>query len=128
MAYSYDSEALSTPLNHLRFLIQDTTDAGHFFEDAEIEFAIEQETNVYRVAAGLCRAIAAKLSKTPSQEDATIKFEADKRAANYLKLAETYDAKADDADSSINTGESVGLNLPTLSDRDPAFTRSLDFT
>lgn len=127
MSFSYDAEALSEPLNHLRFLVQDTTDGGHFFEDAEITFAAEQESNIYRAAAGLCRAIAAKLSKTPSQDDATIKFEAEKQAKNFMTMAEKYDAKADEADTSIAAGESTGLNLPSLSTAEPAFTRGMGF-
>ena len=127
MAFTYDASDLATPLNRLRFLVQDTVDTGHFFEDEEIEFAAEQESNIYRVAADLCRTIAAKLSKTPSQDDATIKFEAEKQAQNFLKIAEKYDAKADETDTSLNAGESTGLSLPTVSSADPAFTRSLGF-
>ncbi len=128
MAFSYNSSQLSEPLNRLRFLVQDTGDAGHFLEDEEITYSAEQEPNLYRVAAGLCRAIAAKLSKTPNLDDVTIKFDADKRASTYIKLAETYDQKADELDDSMQSPTSSGLNLPTFSDREPAFTRGLHFT
>jgi len=130
MAFSYDPSDLSTPLNRLRFLVQDTAEAGRFFEDDEITFAASKDTNIYRAAAGLCRAIAAKLSKTPSLDhgESKLKFDADKRAANYLKLAETYDEKADAEDASFDNETGGALNLPKFSDRDPAFTRGLHFT
>lgn len=130
MAFSYNSAALATALNHVRFLIQDTTDSGHFFEDTEITFAIAQEANVYRVAADLCRQIAAKLAKTPSLEESTVQFDAEKSAATYLKLAEKYETKADEADASLTAGTSSGMSFPTMSveDKDPAFTRDLHYS
>lgn len=130
MAFTYDPDDLAAELNHLRFLVQDTVDEGHFFEDAEITFASEQETNIYRAAANLCRAAAVKLSKTPSLDDVTVKFEADKRASAYMALAKTYDKKADDADASMTNGDGGGMSFPTLSvdDTDPSFTRDLHFS
>src|SRR4051794_14655531 len=117
MSFSYDATDLSAQLNHLRFLVQDTTDRGHFFEDAEITFAAAQETNIYRAAANLCRSIAARLSKTPSLDDSTLKFEADKRAAIYLKLVEKYDKKADELDESTLNAGSMSLVFPSASSR-----------
>ncbi len=130
MAFTYDPDDLAAELNHLRFLVQDTTDEGHFFEDAEVTFASSQETNIYRAAANLCRAAAVKLSKTPSQDDATIKFEADKRAANYMALAKNYDKKANETDASMTNGDGGSMSFPTLSveDKDPSFTRDLHFS
>lgn len=125
MSFTYNSAALSTTLNRLRFLIQDTTDDGHFFEDAELTFAAEQEANIYRVAADLCRTIAAKLAKTPTLEESTIQFDANKSANVYLELAEKYDTKADEADASLSSGTSSGMNFPSVSSADPAFTRDL---
>ncbi len=129
MAFSYDPDELSTEPNHIRFLIQDTVDTGHFFEDAELIFALSQDTNVYRVAAGLCRAAATKLAKTPSLDDATVKFEADKRAETYLKLATAYDKKAEEFEDSLDSGTgNSGMSFPSLPDRDPSFTRDLHFS
>lgn len=128
MAYTYDATDLATPLNHLRFLVQDTLDEGHFLEDEEIVFANDQEKNVYRTAAGLCRAIAAKLSKTPDLDNVTVKFDAGDRAATYLKLAATYEAKAAEYEDALNVGGSGTLNLPTFSDDSRAFTRDMNFS
>ena len=111
--------------------MQDTVDKGHFFEDGEIEFAITQESNLYRVAANLCRAAAAQLAKTASVEDATITFDSKKAADHYLSLAKTYDAKANAEEASMTDPESTGLSLPSIgngSDSLPAFTRGLHFS
>lgn len=129
--FTYNREELSNDLFHLRFLIQDTEEAGHFFEDEELTFALEQEVNIYRTAANLCRMIAAKLAKTPSLDDATVKFDTEKAATHYMKLAQSYEAKADDADGSLTNGESGGMAFPTIGNgcEDlPAFTRGLHFT
>jgi len=125
MAFTYDASDLATPLNRLRFLVQDTVDTGHFFEDEEIEFAAEQESNIYRVAADLCRTIAAQLAKQAGYNNDRVDFDPEKQAQAFLKIAEKYEAKADEADASLNAGESTGLSLPTVSSADPAFTRSL---
>ena len=127
MAFTYDADDLATSLNRLRFLIQDTVDTGHFFEDAEIEFAAEQESNIYRVAADLCRAIAAQIAKQAGYDNDRVDFNPEDKAKTYLSLAKSYDVKADEVDASLNTGESSGLSLPTVSSADPAFTRSLGF-
>lgn len=128
MGFSYSAAELTTPLNHLRFLVQDTTDAGHILDDAELTFALDQETNIYRAAAGLCRAIAARFARMPSQEDGTVTFDSRKAAEHYMALAKTYDAKADAADSSLTNPENQGMSFPTIGNGNenlPAFTRSL---
>lgn len=127
MSFSYDPDQLSEPLNHLRFLVQDTTDAGHFFEDSEITFAATQETNIYRAAASLCRSIATQILKDAGFDNDQIDYDPEAKAKMYRELAADYSEKADRTDSSMNTGAGAsGLNLPTLSTADPAFTRSLD--
>lgn len=125
MAFSYNSTALAEPVNHLRFLVQDTTAAGAFFQDEEISFVAGAETNIYRAAARLCRTIAARLAKTPNQENTTVTFEAQARAREYRLLADDYDNKAGRLDQSLNTPAGVGIRLPKFSDKDPAFTRDL---
>ncbi len=127
MAFTYDSNALAAVLNHLRFLVQDTIDEGHLFEDAEISFAAAQETNIYRAAAGLCRVAATKVLQDPGI-DQEVKYDPDEKAKTYLKLAESYDKKADEADESLSTPGDAGLNLPSLPNTPAAFTRDLHFS
>lgn len=127
MAFTYSASELSTPLNHLRFLVQDTIDDGHFFENEEIVFAAAQETNIYRVAAGLCRVAAAKFAQMPGHE-AEIILKSEEKAKTYLTLAKNYDEKAVAFDDSLSSGDQGGMNFPMLSDQAPAFTRDLHFS
>lgn len=127
MAYTYDATDLATPLNHLRFLVQDTLDEGHFLEDEEIVFAISQETNHYRTAAGLCRVAAARFVQMPGHEGEMV-LNAEEKAKTYLSMAKAYDEKADAYDISLTSGGSGNLNLPTFSDDSRAFTRDMNFS
>lgn len=128
MAFTYDIDSLSQPVNHLRFLVQDTTTPGHFLEDEEITFAAAQETNIYRVAAGLCRAIAAKVLRDVGFDDEQIDYDPETKSKTYLELAKAYDVKADEFDGSLESGTDAALNLPAISDKPPAFTRDLHFS
>lgn len=128
MAFSYDSDDLATPLNRLRFLVQDTSDEGRFFEDAEIEYAAEQETNLYRAAAELCRVAATKVLKDPGFNDEIVDYDPEEKSKTYMKLADSYDKKANEAEASMSSPGTGTLNLPTISTADPAFTRDLHFS
>ncbi len=127
MSFTYDPENLEEPLNHLRFLVQDTEEKGHFLEDSEITHANSLESNIYRTAAGLCRVLAAKFAQMPGQEDGLILKSEDKAKA-YLAMARNYDEKADQIEQAFESGSSEGLNLPTVNSSGPAFTRDLHFS
>lgn len=130
--FTYNANELSTSsLFHVRLLISDNVDAGHFFEDEEIEFAISQETNLYRAAANLCRTVAARLARDVSLDDAVVKFDSRKAADHYLTLAKTYDAKADADEASLTGPADGGLSMPTIGNGSsslPAFVRELHFS
>lgn len=119
---------MSEPVNRLRFLVQDTADAGHFLEDSEIEFVVGEEPNIYRAAATLCRTIAAKIAKDVGFDDDQIDYDPDAKSKTYIELAKSYDKKADRADGSLDTGSGDGLSLPSVSSAGPAFTRDLHFS
>lgn len=137
MAFTYDSDALDVPLNHLRLLTQDTQDAGHFFEDAEIIFVASSHLNAYRAAAHLCRVVAARLAKTPSQKDSTITFDAEARVREMRLLAEEYEKEAVRGEMVIKAAQELellnGSVIQTISltpdnPRPPAFTRGLHYS
>lgn len=134
MAFSYQSENLSEPQNKLRFLVQDTTDAGHFFDDAEIAFALEEDKNIYRAAASLCRSAALKvLQRAGLEEKEGIKYDPEAKSKEYRELAKTFDKKADEKDASLEgggSGESTGggIRLPKIGCSKPTFTRAMHLT
>lgn len=122
MSFTYDSDDLADPMNRLRFMIQDTVDAGHLFEDAEVKFASEQSTNIYRVAADLCRAAAAKFAAMPGHEGEIVLATEDKSRV-YMALAAKYDEKASEQDGSLTNTGSAGISMPTISSCGPSFKR-----
>jgi hypothetical protein len=125
MGFSYDSN-LETTKDRLRFLVQDTTDAGHFLEDEEIGFIAGEETNLYRAAAVLCRTIAAKINKLPGFKDRQ-QFDPEEKAKNYLKLAENFDKKAEQSIGTNLSANALAGNLTGTSGKGscPAFKRGL---
>ena len=132
MAFTYNAAELSAPVNHLRFLTQDTTETSHFFEDEEIAFIYSKQPNVYRAAAGLCRAIAAKLAQTPSLKDTNYTFDSESRIREMRFLADQYEAEAVRAEKSLEqpaTEESSGFSLTSPCAVTPTvFTSDLHFT
>lgn len=114
------------PLNHLRFLVQDTEESSHFFEDEEILFISGEEANIYRAAERLCYTAAAKLAKTPSFDNEAVKYEADQKSKTFINLAKMMAEKAEKIDESLNTGSNnsnSGLNLPPRPSCKGVFTR-----
>lgn len=134
MAFTYNAAELSEPLNQLRFLVQDTVDAGHFFEDEEITYTLSQKDNIHRAAAVLCRAMAAKLVRTPSQKDTTITFDSEARIRELRLLADNYDKEADRAEKALeqDAGGSIGGTISLTANggcgNESAFTRDLHFS
>lgn len=127
MAFSYASTNLADTKNRLRFLVQDTTDAGHFLEDEEIVFVAGEEPNLYTAAAVLCRVIIAKILKRASlkQKETGITYDAEKKAAEYLRLAESFSAIAEKNAGTNISSASIAANISPELTCQPAFTRSL---
>lgn len=134
MAFSYDSAQLDEPKNKLRFLVQDTVDAGHFFDDAEIVFALAEETNIYRAAASLCRSAALKvLQRAGLDEKEGIKYDPEAKSKEYRELARMLDKKADEKDASLDGGGQSGepgggIRLPKINCAKLTFTRDMHLT
>jgi hypothetical protein len=127
MSFSYANE-LSEVKDQLRFLVQDTVDEGHFFEDEEITFVAGQEPNLYRAAACLCRTAANKILKDVGYDNKRVEYDPEAKAAAYRELAESYDDRA-----SSSAGLSMGADailgnirpLDSYEGREPTFTRDL---
>lgn len=86
MTFSYNN-ALTDDLDRVRFLLADTVDAGHVFEDEEIEALLATAADPVAVAITCCYARAARLS---TQVDVTIGRTSEKGsqlATAWLNLA-----------------------------------------
>ena len=92
--FSYNDSDLSTELNQVRLLIEDTNSTSVLFSDEEIEFFISQEANIYGAAAVACESLQAKFAGGVSKTVGKLSIELQQRVAHYKDLAETYKAKS----------------------------------
>ncbi|MDD5034127.1 MAG: hypothetical protein PHE55_05160 [Methylococcaceae bacterium] len=67
MAWSYSEDPTSSNLDAVRFLVQDTDSTRPLFQDAELNFLIGSEHNVYMAAAAACDIQAARQSSVKSK-------------------------------------------------------------
>lgn len=126
MAFTYDPDNLDVPLNKLRFLIQDTDSTNVLLQNSEILDAAEEEKNVYRAAANLCRVLAAKFAQQPNIGDKDIQIKNDSTGKEYRLLANDLDIRADKYEDSLtNTTAGNGLNLPKYCTGTSVFKRNL---
>lgn len=93
MAWTYD---ITTDRGKVRFLIQDTNTNIQLLTDAEVDFALSQNPNIYRAAAIAARAIALKFTRLPTLDPAPggTSLDPQEQAKRYLDLAENLDDQA----------------------------------
>jgi len=116
MAWSYDegnlniSDALGR-LNSTRLLIGDTDLNDKQVQDEEVSFALAQaNNNVYKAGGWLCRAIAAKYSRSVDLEiSGALKEASSQLQAHYTKLADTLEYQG------TKLGGSLGISAGGIS-------------
>lgn len=95
MAFTHDA---STSEGLVRTLIDDTNSTDYEFEDAEITATLDvNEDDVWRAAADLCRALAAKYAKGVqklSLGKGDISIDNSKKAAHFSSMADRYEARS----------------------------------
>ena len=103
MAWSYDSSQFlsTTPgiyppatlgtRNQVRFWIQDTQSARPLLQDAEVDWAITQEANVYMAAAACCDLLVAKAGNVKMRKVGDLELTYDPQF--YRALADTLRAR-----------------------------------
>jgi len=93
--WTYDPSQLATSKRYqVRLLVGDIKNADQQFQDAEIDWALTQNTNSYTVAAILCRALASRLSREADTVDRDLRTTYSQRANNYLRMAINYEVMA----------------------------------
>lgn len=60
MSFTYSGDPDASDTDAVRFLIRDTAQTTHLFEDAEIKWAVSTEANIYMAAAMLCDTLIVK--------------------------------------------------------------------
>lgn len=95
MAWTY-SESCVTATDKVRLLSGDTNRNDKLISDEEIAFALVSDSNVYKAAAIVCRAIAAKLRRRPSltPTPGSISLDSQAQAKGFLELAIELDKQA----------------------------------
>ena len=88
--FSYNDSDLTTDLNQVRLLIQDTSSTDAQFSDEEIGFFIDTESNVHAAARAGCLALAAKTATAVSKTVGELKIELQQKHEHYLSLAAQY--------------------------------------
>ena len=120
MAWSYDEGNLNTSdtlgrLNAVRLLIGDTDTNDQQVQDEEIVFGLAQaNNNVYKAGGWLCRAIAAKYSRSVDVEiSGALKEASSQLQAHYTKLADTLEYQGTKLGGSLGISAG-GLTVSTV--------------
>ena len=95
MSVTYSGDPSATPRDAVRFLLRDTSTSDAEFEDAEIEWLVSEQPNVYKAAANGARAKAAEASDSlASKTVGSLTLTYSERATRWLDIAKTLDAQA----------------------------------
>lgn len=84
--FSYNA-ALTSSLDKVRFLTQDTDRATALFMDDEITGSLTMQPNVAKASAGLLRALAARYARRPDVVIDGLSLTNSQRAEQFLALA-----------------------------------------
>jgi hypothetical protein len=82
-----------SPIDSVRFLIGDTGTPSQLL-NAEIQFALDQTTNIYAAAAICARALAGRYAREVDSKFETIENKSSQLRANYELLARQLDQQA----------------------------------
>ena len=95
MAFTYGGDPSASTRDAVRFLLNDTVEATHDFEDAEIAWLVSQQPNVYRAAALGARAKAAQeTGSAASKTVGSLTLTYSETATKWLDLAKSLEGQA----------------------------------
>ena len=95
MTWSYSGDPASSSKDKVRFLIGDTDTAMQLVQDQEIGAILAMQSNAYRAAARVARAIAAKFARQVDVTGEGLAERGSQRARAFRDLADELDATAD---------------------------------
>lgn len=93
MTWTYDP-SLASPVDQVRLLIGDTLNSDQLLQDEEIQFFLDADANVNRVAAQCCKILAARFAREVDKQVGDLKIWASQKQKQYLALQEEQSAKA----------------------------------
>ena len=88
--FSYNPTDLTTELNQVRLLLQDTSSTGATFGDSEIQFFIDTESNVFGAVALGAQTKAMKFGESVSKTVGKLKIELQQKQEHFRDLAKEY--------------------------------------
>lgn len=130
MTWTYSGDPASVARDAVRFLIGDTDTTDQQVNDAEIAFALTQNSNQYEAAMICVAALVAKYARQVDSQIESISESASQRVTQYNALMATLKLQSANASggvfkaSPIITGASESANLEKLNQIDltkPAF-------
>ena len=83
-----------SPVDSVRFLIGDTDLSAPQLSDGEIQFALDQNANIYAAAAICARALSARYARRVDTRFETVESKYSQLRDNYEMLARSLDAQA----------------------------------
>lgn len=115
MTWSYSGDPSSSTRDAVRFEIGDTDQNDQLLQDGEIDYAIQQESNLFGAAARCCEAIARKFAREADRAIGKTRVAASQKSQAYTKMALQLRKKAS------------GYHLPYASglDEDPTFVKGM---
>lgn len=109
MTWSYSPDQLNKPLYLCRLELGDVVCGDQQFQDEEINAALARRGSVYGACADLCRAYAARVSRSVDQAVTGAAAKFSQMSRQYRIMALTYEAKA--ASSGMGTPYAGAISL-----------------
>lgn len=95
MSFTYDN-TLSGDRDKVRFYLQDTVDAGHYFEDEELDFLLSDNTSVIKTVADAALILFNQFAQALSVAEVDdVRIETKDRMKYYEKVYNEFKKKSD---------------------------------
>lgn len=86
MSFTYGGDPNNSPLESVRFLVEDTNPNDPQLNDAEVTFLLNQHVNIYKAAGYAARNIASKYARQVSKAVGDLRLEYQQRQAAYTDM------------------------------------------
>lgn len=88
MAFSYSGDPSTSPKDGVRFLVEDTNAQDPQLNDAEIQFLLNQYTNIFKAAAYAARSIMSKYARQVDKSVGDLRLSYSQRQKAYQEMFE----------------------------------------
>jgi hypothetical protein len=106
MTWSYTGDPKNSQKDAVRFLVQDTDENDQLITDEEIDWLLDQDNNLYKVASEAAKAIAASFARLADTDIESVSVQYSQKHKQYMLLATRLEIKG---------GSGSGLAAPDVS-------------